>query len=162
MTRQFDERTLREFEDLLTRYPTRRAALLPTLRLVEREFGDIGTADMKYVAGLLDLSPAMVLGVVTFYTHYRRSGCGKHRLMVCRTLPCALRGAGRLYDHLAATLDLGHGQTTDDGLFTLEKVECLGACDQAPVLQVDDDYHDRMTPEAVDELLGQLRAEVTP
>ncbi|MBI3271877.1 MAG: NAD(P)H-dependent oxidoreductase subunit E [Planctomycetes bacterium] len=153
---QFSEKSRARFEWLLTRYPTRQAALLPTLRLAEEEFGSIGLEEMKYVAGLIGVSPAHVLGVVSFYTHYRRPEHGKYILQVCSTLPCALRGCERITDHLKKKLGIKVGETTKDKRFTLKKVECLAACDRAPMMQVNDQDHYDLTPEKVDRILDGL------
>lgn len=155
----FSKDAMKEYEWMLTRYPNKEAALLPTLRIAEREFENLDPAAMKYVADLMGLSPAKVLGVVTFYTHYRREGTGTYHLQVCSTLSCALRGSEDVCAHLSAKLGVGLGETTDDGLFTLSKVECLASCDTAPMLQCNDDYHEGLTLEDVDHLIDRLREE---
>ena len=139
---EFSKAVLTELESICSRYPKREAALLPVLRLLEREFGSISDEGMKYVAKLVGVPPAKVFGVVTFYTHYKREGEGKYHLQVCGTLPCALRGGVDLYRHLAKSLGIRAGQTTPDGVFTLKKVECLANCDKSPCLQVNEDYLD--------------------
>jgi NADH-quinone oxidoreductase subunit F len=150
------EHARREIEMLAARYPERRAALLPALRVVERECGAVTEPGMLEVAGLLGVPPAHVFGVFTFYTHYRRATDGTFVLQVCSTLPCALRGSERIFDRIAERLGLRNGQTTRDGRFTLKKVECLADCDRAPLLQCNDDYLEFLTPERIDELIGQL------
>lgn len=148
---------LQEYERLCTRYPRREATLLPCLRIVEREFGCIDENGMELAARLVGVSPAKVWGVVTFYTHYRRSTDGKYVLQVCSTLPCALGGSERLFDHLSKRLGLRNGETTSDDLFTLKKVECLANCDRAPCLQVNENYHDAVSTEEADRLIDELR-----
>lgn len=143
-------------EKLYPRYPTREAALLPVLRIAEEEFGGIGEAEIECVARELGLSPAYVLGVFSFYTHFRRKGEGKYILQVCATLSCALRGCRELVRHLEGKLGIRPGETTPDGRFTLKKVECLGSCDTAPVIQINDDYHEKLTLEKLDEILEGL------
>lgn len=138
MAKQFSPKVREEFDRIVERYPVREAAMLPTLRLIEREFGHIDTEGMRYCAELLDVSPATVYGVVTFYTHYRRESDGEHVIQVCSTLPCALRGSEALCQKLAERLKINIGETTPDGKVTLKKVECLALCDQAPVIQVND------------------------
>lgn len=154
MSREFDERTLDELEGILTRYPEKKAALLPALRLAEREFGSIDMEAICYVAALLDLSPAHVHGVLTFYTHYRREGVGEHRVMVCSTLSCALRGSEAIFDHLCGRLGVKKGESTGDRRYTLEKVECLGSCGTAPVVQWNDDYLEEVS---IEDLEARLR-----
>lgn len=156
---QLSEQGMARYRWLLGRYPKKEAALLPALRLAEEEFGELGFPQLRYVAELMGLPPARVLGVFTFYTQYRRAGTGKYHFQVCSTLSCALRGSDALCDHLCERLDIGVGETTPDGLFTVTKVECLASCDTAPVIQVNDDYHENLSAEAVDRLIARLRAE---
>ena len=155
----FSAEAMKEYEWLLTRYPTKEAALLPTLRIAEQEFGNLDPAAMKYVADLMGFSPAKVLGVVTFYTHYRREGTGTYHLQICSTLSCALRGSRDICSHIGERLGIDVGETTEDGLFTLSKVECLASCDTAPMLQCNDDYHEGLTTDDVDHLIDRLREE---
>src|SRR5688572_23733321 len=154
---EFTQAVLSEFESICSRYPKREAALLPALRLLERECGSISDDGMKYVAKLIGVAPAKVFGVVTFYTHYKRAGEGKYQLQVCATLPCALRGGVDLYRHLSKALGIRHGQTTPEGLFTLKKVECLANCDKGPCLQVNEDYFDRVSAADADRMVAQMR-----
>ncbi len=158
-TTSFSSETMKQYEWLLTRYPTRRAALLPTLRLAESDFGELGVPEMRYVADLMEIPPAFVFGVVTFYTHYRRAGTGKFHIQVCSTLSCALRGSEDVVSRITERLGIHPGETTPCGHFTLSKVECLGSCDTAPMLQCNDDYHEDLSLEDVDQLIEQLRAE---
>ena len=153
----FSQKAGEFIEWFLGRYPNKQAALLPVLRLAEEEFGNIDDASVMLVAETLDLSPGYVWGVLTFYTHYRREGDGKYLLQVCSTLPCALRGCNDIQRHLEEKLGIEAGETTEDGLFTLKKVECLGSCDTAPVLQVNEKYHENLDTEALDKLLETLR-----
>ena len=141
---------------LFTRYPDRQAALLPTIRVAEREFGGIGPSEIECIAREIGVSPAYVYGVFTFYSHYRRKGDGKYVLQVCATLPCALRGCRDVVHHLEEKLGVKPGETTPDGRFTLKKVECLASCDTAPVVQINDDYHENLTLEGLDRILASL------
>ncbi|MBI2932305.1 MAG: NADH-quinone oxidoreductase subunit NuoF [Planctomycetes bacterium] len=158
MTLEFNKQTTDELEALCKRYPKREAALLPALRLLEREFGSVSEEGMKLVARLIGVSPATVYGVVTFYTHYRRPTDGKFMLQVCATVPCALKGGVSLYKHLSGRLGITNGQTTPDGVVTLKKVECLANCDNAPCMQVNDWYYDRLTLPVVDGMIESMRA----
>ncbi len=153
----FNNETLEELERICARYPRREAALLPALRLLEREFGHVSEPGMVYIAKLIGVSPAKVFGVVTFYTHYLRPSDGKHVMQVCATLPCALRGGLDLYRHLSKNLGIKHGETTPDRLFTLKKVECLANCDKAPCLQVGEHYFDKLAPDTVDAMVDEMR-----
>ena len=160
---QFNEENKREFDELIGRYPVKEAAMLPTLHLAQRQEGYITPAVMKYVAELLELSVMKVKDVVTFYPMFFEEPVGKYVIRICHTLPCALRDCKVVLDHLKAKLgtdvasetNLAKG-TTDDGKFTLMKVECLASCDVAPVIMVNDDLYKNLTPEKVDELLEQL------
>ncbi|GIW40742.1 MAG: hypothetical protein KatS3mg076_1319 [Candidatus Binatia bacterium] len=159
MAVEFSEKTKAEYEAVRRRYPTAQAALLPTLWLAQREFGWISHEVMEYVARLLDLPPARVAGVVSFYTMFYRRPMGRYHLQVCRNLPCTLRGARRITECLERELGIRAGETTPDGLFSLSEVECLASCGTAPVLQLNDEYVENLTPESVLELVEKLRAE---
>jgi len=156
MSLTFSEDARAEIDRLMTRYPTREAVTLPVLRVAEREFGAIDEDVMVLVGDTLDLSPAKVRGVVSFYTHFRRPEWGKYLLQVCATLSCALRGCESLADHLEKRLGVRPGETTPDKKFTLLKVECLARCGEAPVLQVNDDMYLDVTPEKADRILESL------
>ncbi|HEY7529582.1 MAG TPA: NADH-quinone oxidoreductase subunit NuoE [Gemmatimonadota bacterium] len=147
------------FDELVVRYPSRRAAMLPTLWLVQRQEGWISAEAMEYVAGLLGVSPVEVQEVVSFYTMYDRKPPGRYKLQVCRTLSCALMGAYDVIRQLEERLGIHDGETTADGLFTLQEVECLGSCGTAPMMQVNDTFVENLTRERVDELLERLRRE---
>jgi NADH-quinone oxidoreductase subunit F len=147
-----------EFEAIAARYPKREAALLPALRMLEREFGVVDTAGMIAVAEMVGVSPARVFGVFTFYTHYRRPTDGQYVFQVCSTLSCAMFGSEKVTDHLCHKLGIQPGGTTPDGLFSVKKVECLANCDQAPTLQLNDDFVDRVTLEQCDAMIDAARA----
>lgn len=147
----------KEFDWIASRYPMRRAALLPTLRLIEKEFGRVDPEGIELAAQLVGMSPAEVLGVVSFYTHYKRETDGKYVIWVCNTLPCALRGARDLTTAIEKKLGVKAWETTKDGKFTLKKAECLASCDTAPCLQVDDDHYDHVTEAKLDEILGKYK-----
>ncbi len=153
---RFDEAMEAEIEDILGRYPTRQAALLPVLWLCQRRWGWISPGVMRAVAARLELAPAFVEGVVTFYTMYQTAPPGKYLLQVCTTLSCQLCGTGELVRHLKERLGVDWGETTPDGRFTLLGVQCLGACGEAPVIQVNEDYYTEMTVEKLDRLLDEL------
>ncbi|RPH40363.1 MAG: hypothetical protein EHM91_11195, partial [Planctomycetota bacterium] len=151
MSREFNDATKQELERICSRYPKREAALLPALRLLEREFGCVDNDGMVHVAKLLGISPAKVFGVFTFYTHYKRPTDRTYVVEHCSTVPCALRGSERIHDHLKKII-----QPADP--ITLKKVECLASCDTAPCLQVNGDYVDHVTPEMCDAMVAQMRA----
>jgi NADH-quinone oxidoreductase E subunit len=145
-----------EFEALLTRYPDRGAVILPALHLAQREFGHISDDAVVYIAGLLGTSPSAIEGVATFYTMYNRKPVGKYHVQICRNLSCSLMGAEALIGHVSKKLGIRPGETTADGKFTLSEVECLGSCGTAPVMQINDDYHENLTESAIDAILDAL------
>ncbi len=146
-----------ELEQILKRYPNRMAALIPVLHLAQDQNGWISEEVVDWASRRLDVPPAHVRGVVTFYTLFNQKPVGKHQVWVCRTLPCALRGAGQLLAHCEKKLGIHAGETTADGKITLRTAECLASCGTAPMMQVDKTYHENLTPEAVDTLLDELR-----
>jgi NADH-quinone oxidoreductase subunit E len=143
--------------DLLTRYPNKMAACIPLLHLCQDQNGWISAEIIDFVAHKLDLPPAHVQGVVTFYTLFNQKPVGRHQVWVCRTLPCALRGAGSILHHCEKKLGVHAGETTADGAITLRTAECLASCGTAPMMQVDKEYHENLTPEKVDAILDKLR-----
>ena len=153
---EFTPDHLAEVRRLQGLYPDRRAALLPVLQLAQEGFGHISLETEEYVAGLFDLSPAHVHEVVTFYTLFFREPKGRHVISVCHNLTCHLLGAQQVLAHLKERLGVEVGGTTPDGRVTLLGVECLCACEMAPMLQVDDRYEGNLTREKVDWILEGL------
>ncbi|MBI4254204.1 MAG: NADH-quinone oxidoreductase subunit NuoE [Candidatus Rokubacteria bacterium] len=153
----FSPEQLVEVRRLQALYPTKRGALLPVLHMAQDAFGWISLEVEEYVAGLFDLSAAHVHEVVTFYTLYFQQPKGRHVVAVCHNLSCHLAGAKTILDHLKTRLGIEAGETTPDGRVTLLAVECLCACERAPMMQVDDRYEVDLTPEKVDRLLEGLR-----
>ncbi|MBI3624689.1 MAG: NADH-quinone oxidoreductase subunit NuoE [Candidatus Rokubacteria bacterium] len=153
---QFTGGQLQEVRRLQALYPDKRAALLPVLQLAQAAFGYISLEAEEYVAGLFDLSPAHVHEVVTFYTLFFREPKGRHVVSVCHNLTCHLLGARRVLAYLKERLGVEVGGTTPDGKVTLLSVECLCACEMAPMMQVDDRYEGHLTPELVDRILEGL------
>ena len=156
MAVQFSDATYQRFEETLSHYPTKQAALLPTFWLAQEEFGYLSLEVMEYIAQLLDLSPAYVASVASFYTMLYRQPMGRFHLQVCTNLSCRLRGSDRIVDCVQDKLGIGLGQTTADQVFSLSEVECLGSCGTAPVVQVNDDYVENLTPDQVVHLLDGL------
>lgn len=156
MAVQFSDATHQRFEQTLSHYPTKQAALLPTFWLAQEEFGYLSLEVMEYIAQLLELSPAYVASVASFYTMLYRQPMGRFHLQVCTNLSCRLRGSDRIVDCVQDKLGIGLGQTTADQVFSLSEVECLGSCGTAPVVQVNDDYHENLTPDQVGRLLDGL------
>lgn len=153
---RFDESQEAEIQELLGRYPTSQAALLPMLWMCQRRWGWISPAMVAAIGDRLGLSTAFIEGVITFYTMYQREPTGRYLLQVCTTLSCQLCGTSGLVERIKGKLGIDFGETTPDGKFTLLDVQCLGACGEAPVIQVNDDYYTNLTVEALDELLDGL------
>jgi len=153
---EFSAEGQKEFQSILDKSETRQGALMMALHLAQREFGHIGREVEEMLAEKLGLTLAYVHGVVTFYTYFHAQPVGKYLLQFCSTLPCALRGSEELHDHACKKLGIRSGETTPDGKFTVVKVECLGSCGTAPVVQVNEDYHEEMTVEKLDKLLDSL------
>jgi NADH-quinone oxidoreductase subunit E len=149
----FSEKSQTEFRSLLTRYDSKRSALLPVLHLAQDEFGYLSDEVIDYVARLMDLSPAQVLEVVTFYTMFRTKPVGKHHLQFCVTLSCWMFGSHQLMKNACSRLGIREGETTSDGLFSVSKMECLGSCGSAPVVQINETYYENLTPEKLNKLM---------
>ena len=153
---EFSVTAREDYERILARYPRREGALLPVLHLVQRERGYIPEEAIGHVAALLDVPPARVLGVVTFYPGFRTRPIGEHLIQVCRALPCCLVGSEEVVEHLREKLGVEIGETTADGRFTLTEVECLASCGTAPVMMVDGELHQSLTRERIDQILESL------
>src|SRR5919198_5924628 len=157
MALEFSPQAYREFEETVGRYPQKEAAMLPVLYLAQREFGYLSEEAIAYVAKLMGQSPARVQGVVSFYTMLNMKPIGRHHIQVCRTLPCALGGAGKITAFIKQKLSIEVGQTTADGRFTLSEVECLASCGTAPMMQINDEYYENLTEEKVEKILHLLK-----
>jgi len=148
-------------KEILARYPEgrSRSAIMPLLRLAQERDGYVTPEAISEIGAILGLSSAEVLAVASFYSMYHLKPKGRHVISVCHNLACNLMGAEQVIEHLEDTLGVGsEGETTADGLFTLERAECLAACDSAPCLQLDyDALHARVTPEIVEALVEELR-----
>lgn len=160
LTLRFSDQALKELDSLRSHYPEEKACILPALWIAQREYGGhLSGEALAEVAYHLHRSYAEIEGVATFYSMYNvKHAAGVHKIEVCTCLSCHVCGAYRIWDYLKGKLGVGHGETTEDGMFTLEEVECLDACDRAPVLQVGDEYIGPVTEADVDALLAKLRA----
>ena len=149
-------RTLPEAEEILARYPVARSALMPLLHAVQERDGYVTKEAMEEVAGYLDLTPAEVLGICSFYSMYKREPCGRLLVSVCTSVSCLVNGGPELLEHLA-------GRYADDPDVTVEEVECLAASDGAPVMQVNYEFHERMTPGEAERIVEAYKSgELTP
>jgi len=148
------------FDTVVARYPEgrQRSTVLPALYLVQYQQGYITGNAMRYVADLLQITAADVEDVVSYYSMFHTKPVGRYVLNVCRTLSCALNGAERVTEEMCAKLGIKPGETDETGTFTLLEVECLGACDRAPVVLINDAWHECLKPEDVGRLVDELRA----
>ncbi len=156
-TVRFSDERLAEIDKLVKRYPSAQSALMPVLHMAQEDFGYLSMDTQKMIAELLGLRLMQVREVVTFYTMFREQPCGSYLLEVCTNAGCMLNGAYELAEHMCNTLGIKMGETTEDGLFTIAEVECAGACGGAPVVQVNNVYHEHATPESMDALITKLR-----
>lgn len=147
-----------EIQKLMTRYPEPRSAVMPALHLVQRELGWLPDEAIQDIADVIGMSKTEVNSVATFYTMYARAPRGKHTIMFCTDLPCALNGADAMLEQLEHKLGCRAGQTSSDGTITLQETQCLGGCHRAPVMLVDGIEHvENLTLERLDEIIEQLR-----
>jgi len=154
----FSAKAEERLQKLLTRYPTKQAALLPTLWIAQEEWGWISREAVDTVAARLGLTSAFVWGVVTFYTMYNRAPVGKHLIQVCTSISCHLNGAEEVFHECRKKLGgLKPGETSADGKYTVVEVECLAQCDKAPAVMVNGDDHERITLDKLDAFLAELK-----
>jgi NADH-quinone oxidoreductase subunit E len=147
----------KKFDEFLTRYPVKRSAMVPMLLAGQDEVGYISDEIIEEVARRIGVPTIEVVEVISYYSMLRRQPAGKYHLQVCTNISCMLRGGEEILTHCQKKLGIGHKQTTPDGKFSLEEVECLGACCGAPAMQVNYDYYENLTPEKVDALLEKLK-----
>jgi NADH-quinone oxidoreductase subunit E len=144
--------------EIIARYPRPKSALIPVLHLAQEQEGCLTEDAMRHIAELIGITPAEVYGTATFYEMFRFEATGRYLINICRTLSCALMGADALMHHAEQRLGIRAGSTTDDGLITLQHAECQAACTEAPTLQVNYRHRYRVTPEAFDQLVDDLRS----
>ncbi len=163
MSIEFSTEKLARVNEIIARYPQGRqkSALLPVLHLAQHEFGGwLDVPVMDYVASLLKIEPIEVYEVASFYSMYNLKPVGKYLFEVCQTGPCMLNGSDEIIDYIKQRLNIGVGETTADGLFTLKTVECLGACGYAPMMQFGKTYREHLTKEKVDAIIEECRSKV--
>ncbi len=157
---KFSEEKLAEVNKIVARYPAgkQKSALLPVLHLAQETFGGWLSAEtMDYVATLLQIQPVEVYEVATFYSMYNLKPVGKYMFEVCHTGPCMINGSDEIIQYIKSKLNIGAGETTADGLFSLKTVECLGACGYAPMMQLGKNYREHLTKEKVDAIIDECR-----
>ena len=158
---QFSKEELDKVNELIARYPEgkQKSAILPVLHLAQDTFGGwLDVPVMDYVATLLKIEPIEVYEVASFYSMYNLKPVGKYMFEVCQTGPCMINGSDSIIDYIKEKLNIGVGETTADGMFTLKTVECLGACGYAPLMQMGKNYREHLTKEKVDAIIEECRA----
>lgn len=146
------------FDHLITLYPIKRSALVPMLLYAQDEIGYVSDPAIHEIAARLDLFELDVRNVLSYYSMLRTTRAGKYNVQVCTNISCMLRGGYEILDHCKAKLGIGHKGVTPDGLFSLEEVECIGACCWAPAVQVNYDFHENLTPAKMDQVLADYRS----
>lgn len=157
---EFKPDKFRQAQKIIARYPQgkHKGALLPLLHLAQEEFGGwLDVPVMDYVASLLNIEPIEVYEVATFYSMYNLRPVGRYIFEVCHTGPCMINGSDQIIDYIKERLHISAGETTDDGMFTLKTVECLGACGYAPMMQLGKIYREHLTKEKVDQIIEECR-----
>ncbi len=157
MSLEFSAETRNQIREIISRYPTQDAALIPVLYLAQDEFGSLTSEVLELVGRHLEMPVTKVLNTATFYTMLRKQPVGRFHVEVCHNVSCHLRGSDGLLEVLTRLLGIQPGETTEDGLFTLDTVECLAACGMGPALQVNGDFHEHMTPQKLEQLIATLR-----
>lgn len=154
---KFNDEEIAKVENLKKKYPNQQAALMGVLWLAQNKFGWISKDVMSYVSELLDVPLSTVEGVVSFYTMYHKKQPGKYHVQVCTNVSCMLRGGQEIYEHISKKLNLNNNETSSDGKFSLEEVECMGACGGAPMIAINEDFYENLTIDKVDEILDSLK-----
>lgn len=153
------EKYAKEIENLFSRYPNKRSAILSLMHLAQNEYGYMSAEAKQEVADILEIDPTQVMSIAGFYSLFYEEAVGKYVLEVCNDLACALRGADEFIEMACKKLDINLEETTKDGLFTLKNVMCLGACDRAPMLQCNLKFHEHLDEAKFDKLIAELRAQ---
>ncbi len=152
------EESIQKIKEKAARYPHRKSAILPALTVAYRQVGHLNDEIYREIGRVINIPPVEIAEAATFYTMFPKKPVGKYLLQVCHNLSCALVGADSMITYLEDKLGIKKGETTDDGLFTLISVECLGSCATAPMIQINHDFHENLTREKLDKLLEELRA----
>jgi len=151
------ETAYQQIQTLMGKYPRKRSALIPALMLAQKEAGYLSTEILREIASLFGLTPNEINEVASFYSMLHKKPVGKYVLQVCTNISCLLCNAEGIMEHLTRRLGIRPGQTSEDGKYTLVEVECLGSCGTSPVVQINDDYHEDLTPENLDRILDSLK-----
>lgn len=155
----FTEEELQQVEEIKSHYPTNLSAVMGVLHIYQDKYGYVSDEGIRYVAKLLEIPEEHVLGVVSFYEMFHQHPTGKYKLQVCTNVSCMLCNSDMVLQSIKEKIGIGIGEMTDDGLFSVHEVECLGSCGTAPVISVNKLYHDKLTPEKINELIDTLKAQ---
>jgi NADH-quinone oxidoreductase subunit E len=154
---RFTEENIKRIEEVRKKYPTSLAAVMPVIYIAQEQNGYISNEVMEEIANVLGIEKVSVLSVVTFYTMYHTKPMGKYHVQVCTNVSCMLRGGYELWDSVKEKLGLNHMKVSSDGKYSLEEVECMGACGYAPMIAVNEDYYENLNKEKVFEILDSLK-----
>ena len=153
----FSNEELKQVEEVKSHYPEHKAALMPVLWMAQKKWGWLSNDVKRYVADLLDLSHSHVNGVASFYTMYFKKPMGKYRIQVCTNVSCMLGEGDEIFNHVCKKLGIGHMESTADSKFSIEEVECMGACGGAPMIAINEDYYENVDINKVDEIIDSLK-----
>ena len=159
---KFSDEFEQRFAEMITHYPTKRSVLVPTLLYAQDEVGYVSDEVISELARRLALTQLEVRNVISYYSMLTTKPRGKYNVQVCTNIACMLCGGEEIFEHCQQKLGIGHKDTTADGLFSLEEVECIGGCSWAPAVQVNYDFHENLTPEKMDSVLDEYRKKGTP
>ena len=154
---EFSALELQDVQKHISKYPEKKAAIMPILWMAQNKWGWLSLDVMTYIAKLLDLPLSHVEGVASFYTMYFKKPMGRYHVQVCTNVSCMLRKGDEIYNHVSERLGISHNQRTDDGMFSIEEVECMGACGGAPMIAINEDFFENVDIEKVDNLLTNLK-----
>ena len=155
---RFSDEFEKRYAEMVGHYPTKRSILVPSLLYAQDEVGYLSDEVIAELASRTELTELEVRNVISYYSMLRTKPAGKYNVQVCTNISCLIRGGEEIYEHCKEKLGIGHKQVTKDGMFSLEEVECIGACSWAPAMQVNYDFHENLTDEKVDQILGEYRA----
>jgi len=155
---RFSDEFEKRYAEMVGHYPTKRSILVPSLLYAQDEVGYLSDEVIAELAKRTELTELEVRNVISYYSMLRTKPAGKYNVQVCTNISCLIRGGEEIYDHCKKKLGIGHKQVTPDGMFSLEEVECIGACSWAPAMQVNYDFHENLTDESVDKILEGYRA----
>ncbi len=154
---EFNPDEIIEVQKYVSKYPEKRSALMPVMWMAQKKWGWISPEVMKYISELLEIPLSNVEGVASFYTMYFKKPMGKYHIQVCTNVSCMLRKGDQIYKHVSEQLGIGNLETTEDGVFSLEEVECMGACGGAPMIAINEDYYENIDMTKVDELINNFK-----